>query len=587
MIPIKTIHLFKFRQFRDVSIEFKQINVLVGANNSGKTSILTALRIFFRILNEEGSLVAKNKKIEFHQHFVNMKSIVSVANERELWTNAKVSNQKAGRMKIGVTFANDLQITLIFSYMFGQIHVSGEIMNPKSLSLEKINQLIYGTMTYIPGLVGILAQEPYVTQARMLAMTVESRYSEIYRSALFHLSKYKNSKKIFMELNDLLKKHFNIELELPTNFKPESNIFVDIKYKQNGVYLDISNAGFGMLQVIQLLTYLYLNKPQYLLIDEPDSHLHPHMQGILGGILQDIAHDLNAQIFIASHSPDFIDVFDAAYVLLVDPREKYRFLDEKEDIIDTLHKVGVHSISAISRLLLAPHCFFVEDKYIDIYKSMDRLCGWNIFGHKSNYRSIEGVDKFDMFDKLYYLLEDVLGRKLKVFFIRDRDGLLPQYYSKLKEHYLKNGHKNILILDKHEIENYILDPKIIVRAAPKGVLKLSYVKKTLLDVAHQLKPNTLNILGRHNIRCAHYCKNDQEKINDMAIQTEVNAFFNDTLTVEQVLTYFPGKELLKSLLERINNEKTLKLTQKDLINVLKKSDVPKDLHNFIIKNQSK
>lgn len=587
MIQIKSVHLFKFRQFKDVTLDFKEINILVGANNSGKTSILTALRIFFRVLGEEGSLIGNGQKIEFHPHFIDMKNIVSLADEKELWTDARAVSQKAGRMRIGVTFENNLNITLFFSYMFGQIHVSGEINNPGSLSLDTLCKIIKGTMTYIPGLVGILAQESYVTSARMSAMTVEARYSEIYRSALFHLSKYKNSKSIFKRLNSILKQHFNIELDSPTNFKPEENIFVDIKYKQNGVSLDISNAGFGMLQVIQLLTYLYLNKPQYLLIDEPDSHLHPHMQGILGTILQEIAKDIKAQIFIASHSPDFIDVFDSSNILLVDAGQNYRFLNEKEDMIDVLHKVGVHSISSVSRLLLAPHCFFVEDKYIDIYKAMDSICCWNIFNRKSCYRSIEGVNRFQTFNDLYHILHDILGRQLKVFFVRDRDGLLPKYLSKLKDHYSKSGYKNIFILERHEIENYLLDPSIIVRSDKTNKLTTQYVRKMILLTAKELKPKILDSIISHNIQCARYCKNSQETIDEASIRREVYTFFNDRLTLKQLLVFFPGKELLPVLLEKINREKGLNLNEKNLISALQKSNVPKELNNFIEKNRLK
>ncbi len=44
---IKSIHVKRFRKFRDNTLTATNQNVLVGANNSGKTSILHALRLFF------------------------------------------------------------------------------------------------------------------------------------------------------------------------------------------------------------------------------------------------------------------------------------------------------------------------------------------------------------------------------------------------------------------------------------------------------------------------------------------------------------------------------------------------------------
>jgi predicted ATP-dependent endonuclease of OLD family len=50
-MKIKKIRLQRFRQFSDTTIEFGDFNVLVGPNNSGKTTVLHAIRAFFLLMH--------------------------------------------------------------------------------------------------------------------------------------------------------------------------------------------------------------------------------------------------------------------------------------------------------------------------------------------------------------------------------------------------------------------------------------------------------------------------------------------------------------------------------------------------------
>ena len=58
-MKIKSIKIHNYRSIKDAEFMLDDYNVLVGANNSGKTNILTALRIFY----EDG--VKFNEKIDF------------------------------------------------------------------------------------------------------------------------------------------------------------------------------------------------------------------------------------------------------------------------------------------------------------------------------------------------------------------------------------------------------------------------------------------------------------------------------------------------------------------------------------------
>jgi predicted ATP-dependent endonuclease of OLD family len=49
---INHLHLESFKCFSSYDVEFKQIQLLIGGNNSGKTTIFQALQVFFWCLEQ-------------------------------------------------------------------------------------------------------------------------------------------------------------------------------------------------------------------------------------------------------------------------------------------------------------------------------------------------------------------------------------------------------------------------------------------------------------------------------------------------------------------------------------------------------
>ena len=182
-------------------------------------------------------------------------------------------------------------------------------------------------------------------------MSIEARYSEMYRSSLLHLNT--TDKKALGKINKVLKKHLDVEIT-HISFDPDSDVFVDVKYSQDEISLDLSNAGSGMLQVIQLLVYVYLHKPSLLLIDEPDAHLHPELQGKLGAILIAVTDDLEAQLFVATHSPDVIDSFNSNEVYFISSAKKHLRPFKKDNAyVEGLIDSGIVTNSALSRIAVS------------------------------------------------------------------------------------------------------------------------------------------------------------------------------------------------------------------------------------------
>jgi hypothetical protein len=490
-------------------------------------------------------------------------------------------NAKTTGVIVEIEFRSGLAIEVSFTYRFGQVHVDASIpKNPSNLSGDAINEAIGHKLAFIPGLVGILPQEPYVTPARRSAMSIEARYSEMYRSSLLHLNT--TDGKALKRINKVLSKHLGVELT-EIKFDPDKDVFVDVKYTQNGVSLDLSNAGSGMLQLIQVLIYIYLHKPTLLLIDEPDAHLHPELQEKLGNVLKDVTKEMGAQLFVATHSPDVIDSFEPNEVYFISAEKKHlRAFKEDNAYVEGLIQGGIVTNSAISRIAVRPRCLVVEDAKIGIFKRVDKVRGLGLFEFAGDFRKAEGVSKFQTIQQVYLTVQDVVGKKIELFFIQDSDGLPDRYLG-----YIRNMYKNkglvVHILERHEIESYLLDAKT-VRAAlrDKGTdYSLADTRIALRSAAEHIKATARGDIRRKAIDVNRFC-GKPEQLTEAQVEADVDQWF-DALTLNEstILNVFPAKELLVALRDILKQKTGKDIRDRDLLAALTANRIAPDLRTAL------
>ena len=69
-------------------------------------------------------------------------------------------------------------------------------------------------------------------------------------------------------------------LELTLDFKPETDEFIDVRIKAGKDWVPLELAGTGILQATQILSYIHNFEPSIMVLNEPDSHLHPNNQSL-------------------------------------------------------------------------------------------------------------------------------------------------------------------------------------------------------------------------------------------------------------------------------------------------------------------
>ena len=79
------------------------------------------------------------------------------------------------------------------------------------------------------------------------------------------------------------------QLELAVSFAFKTDEYIGIMVNDGAGLIPLELSGTGILQAIQILSYIHYYSPQVIVLDEPDSHLHPNNQRLLCSLLRDVA----------------------------------------------------------------------------------------------------------------------------------------------------------------------------------------------------------------------------------------------------------------------------------------------------------
>lgn len=140
---------------------------------------------------------------------------------------------------------------------------------------------------------------------------------------------------------------------------------------------------------------------------------------------------------------------------------------------------------------------------------------------------------------------------------------------------------NAFLLERHEIENYLIEPDLIVEAVKKcgGSISAKEVSKIIVSVAQELKAearqaskNCAELVNRHL---------GSNKVDDLEIN--VYKWFDelDLSKLETIQKVFPGKELLPKVIDSLNSTLGVKITRGKIVSAIKESLVAEDIVTYL------
>lgn len=311
------IRIKNFKKFDSVDIELGVAVVLIGPNNSGKTTALQALALWdigLRRWNEKRQ--GKSTSEKRPGVAINRRDLISVPvpNASLLWRDLHVRNverrndNKPNTQNIriditvdGVSNGNEWTCGFEFDYaneesFYCRPQRLSEEDNPKRMEVPKEASNVH--IAFLPPMSGLAAVEPKWEPGRINVLIGEGQTAQVLRNLCYQI--HENGV-FWTELNTHIQKLFGVTLIPPTYIKERGEITMEYQ-EQNGIRLDLASSGRGLQQTLLLLAHLYANPGTILLLDEPDAHLEVLRQRQIYQLLTVVAQQQKSQIIAASHS---------------------------------------------------------------------------------------------------------------------------------------------------------------------------------------------------------------------------------------------------------------------------------------------
>lgn len=298
-MEIERITLERFKQVSEATINLSPINILVGGNNAGKSSVLEG--IHFSVAAAVASRIADTKTFTQEsllfcptRDFVNLRHAAPYKNQSNF-----------GYLRVYASADEDEYSANIKIYRGrNEGNVGCDLSGTFAL-----RQLISGDdrpfSVYVPGLSGIPQIEECRTES-IIRRGVASGDANLYlRNVLLLIDKSGKLQELINSMRAVFP-GFHISI----TFNPKTDLHIRVEVSLNGPYGDktpLELVGTGVQQALQIFSYVVLFRPYLLLLDEPDSHLHPDNQGLLAKALLTIASGTDTKVIISTHSRHLVD----------------------------------------------------------------------------------------------------------------------------------------------------------------------------------------------------------------------------------------------------------------------------------------
>lgn len=320
----KKLKIKSFKSITDVEINLKNLNLFLGTNSSGKSSILQALLVLAQSdkLYHNHKLTSTPNSV-LNGEYINLgdfKEIQSKTSEGNIYisiTNEVPANIEETKLFISL---DDVDYTSP-NYLFNKV---------KYISANRI-----GAEDVYPN---SFSDEQYFKSDGSYLFSFLQRNKKLALDESF--VKNKVSTTLLVELNYWLKEILNTELEIEAIEKTD---LVKITYDVRGNKISNrpKNLGTGTSFIISILIMcLASQEGDALIIENPELHLHPKAQSALTEFLIHIASH-NRQLFIETHSDH---VFNAIRVAIAQDEHSQQLFGVNFVELDSEFKTVNHEI---------------------------------------------------------------------------------------------------------------------------------------------------------------------------------------------------------------------------------------------------
>jgi len=358
---IASLKIRNYRTLEKIDLEFpSSYSAICGANDSGKTNVVRAIRALMkeedsygnvRFPGEQSELSLKDDfpkwlDTEHSKREISLNLTIVLSRERDTGFYEFVSKQLsiapgADTLQLAISVAYRSEKTL------PSVVVTAEGTQYSDLNAQEILKKLQSSQSILfhnstqsrfvfanGGMAGTLREISGQHEALVASMkkTVNRGLSKISRS----------QQSEFEDLLGRLQSKYKVGLSCPAFDFGYFPFNITLGEKRFAVPLDDWGSGTKNRTLILMALFrarqVGESEPSaskvtpVIVIEEPESFLHPSAQAELGRILQDLAEEFKVQVIVTTHSPYLLSMQNSASNILLRRRTAYKQLRDTERV---------------------------------------------------------------------------------------------------------------------------------------------------------------------------------------------------------------------------------------------------------------
>ena len=369
---IHKLRLKNFKKIQDEIFIFNNFNIIVGANNSGKSTALQALAIWQYCIDQ--FKLAPKTGVRGIQIVLPNFTALPLPEFNLLWRDKidRIYSKKEETNKKEQIYIY-IEIDVYWKNEEGEeknFCVTMRYQSPQAVFAIPANgwaefgELIqtpeFPKIVYVPPFSGIEPHEQWMDDGNVKQHIGKSQPGSVLRNLLFRVvnTDIPIDQNIgWQEIYNKVKEWFGIDLQIP-QYTFGVSTEIKAEYKSNGKSFDVISGGSGFHQIITLLAFLHgYSDITTILLDEPDAHLHNNLQKKIVNYFI----DKDKQFLIATHSEEFIRNVDMHSIISI-MSGKPIAIDSTDKIIKALSEVDNNDVL---RTQECPYILYVDWEYVD------------------------------------------------------------------------------------------------------------------------------------------------------------------------------------------------------------------------------
>lgn len=577
-VALTSIRFREFKALDDFSLSLDNMTVLVGPNNSGKSTVIASLRILSAALRtarakNPSRLLLPGRDVVGYQ--IPEDSIsVSLENVH--------TNYLDHEALVSFRFSNRNELLLVFPFD-GGCYLVPEVEGRLVTNTTEFRRAYPFEVVTVPVLGPVEHNEEIVDSNTVRRNLGTNRASRNFRNFWRH---YPDG---FDEFAELLSATWpDVSIEPPKTAYTASGTYLYMMCTEGRTPRELFWMGVGFQVWCQILTHLIRgNGAQLFVIDEPEIYLHPTVQRQLVGLLRQVGSD----VLLATHSSEIVTESEPNELVTIDKRQRSgRRLKSGNDIAVALKYIGSAQNLVYTQVARTRRLLFVEGDEYGIIGAFARLLGQPRVAAALDYAiwSYGGFPVPEAITAMSRATTQALGEDVLFAGIFDRDYRCDEEVADVQRQ-LAPELKLLHIQRRKETENYLLVPEVLQRAVEsaardrarrmgKPFVPIGPSASELLD--RVTSPLRFDVQGQYVGKRIDYRR--KQGLDSSTVAAEVAQWFDRTWSsLDARLEIVPGKDVLRALNRELQKSYGIALTWRGIVGSFRQSEVPLEMRGLV------